>query len=281
MSSVSIDPFHRHIATWSLAPDGEPFVTASSHILFVRSLHGPAVLKVFKPPREEAGSSLALRHYGGRGAVPLIAFDEEAVLTRRVHPGTVLSDLVRAGRDDEATDIVCEVVASLHAHGVAAGEWPTVAQWGADFDEHQRSARAHLLPRDLVEAARHEFFELCGSQSEPVLLHGDLHHDNILYDEQLGWLAIDPKGVLGERDYELGAALRNPVGSPDLYTDPGVMRRRVQRMAARLGLGGGRVLRWCFAQAVLSAVWWVQDGHDDADVALEVARVSRDLMAKQ
>ena len=276
-----MDPFQRHIALWSLAPDGEPFATASSHILFVRGPHGPAVLKVFKPPREEARSSLALRHYGGHGAVPILAFDEEAVLTRRVNPGTALSDLVRAGRDDEATDIVCDVAASLHAPGVAAGTWPTVAQWGADFDEHQRSAQAHLLPSDLVEAARHGFFDLCRSQSEPVLLHGDLHHDNILHDERLGWLAIDPKGVVGEREYELGAALRNPVGSPDLYTDPGVMRRRVQRMAARLGFDGGRVLRWCFAQAVLSALWCVQDGHDGADVALEVARVSRDVMAKQ
>jgi len=266
---------------WSLAPDGEPLATASSHILFVRGPQGPAVLKVFKPPREEARSSLALRHYGGRGAVPVLAFDEEAVLTRRVRPGTVLSDLVRAGRDDEATDIVCDVAASLQAHGGAAGAWPTVAQWGADFDDHQRSSRAHLLPAAMVELARHEFFDLCRSQSEPVLLHGDLHHDNILHDERLGWLAIDPKGVLGEREYELGAALRNPSGSPDFYTDPGVMQRRVQRMAARLGFDGGRVLRWCFAQAVLSAVWLVQDGRDGADVALKVARVSRDVMAKQ
>jgi len=281
MSTASMDVFDRHMALWSLAPDGEPFATASSHILFVRAPRGPAVLKVFKPPREEARSSLALRHYGGRGAVELIAFDEEAVLTRRAYPGTALSDLVRDGRDDEATDIVCEVAAALHARGRAAGALPAVAQWGADFGDHQRSARSHLLPADLVEAARREFFDLCRSQSEPVLLHGDLHHDNILHDERLGWLAIDPKGALGEREYELGAALRNPFGSSDLYTDPGVMLRRVQRMAGRLGFNGGRVLRWCFAQAVLSAVWWVQDGHDDADVVLQVARVSRDLAASR
>jgi streptomycin 6-kinase len=276
-----MDPFHRHIAMWSLAPDGEPFATASSHILFVRAPQGPAVLKVFRPPREEARSSLALRHYGGRGAVSVIASDDEGVLTRRAHPGTALSDRVRAGRDDEATDVVCDVAATLHMRGSATGAWPTVAQWGADFDDHQRSVRAHLLPAEMVETAKREFFDLCRSQSEPVLLHGDLHHDNILYDEGLGWLAIDPKGVLGEREYELGAALRNPVGSSEIYTDPHVMQRRVQRMAARLGFDGGRVLRWCFAQAVLSAVWWVQDGHSGADVVLEVARVSRGLMAKR
>jgi streptomycin 6-kinase len=273
--------FHRHFTRWSLRPEGEPLETPSSYIVTVQSPAGPAVLKLFKPPREEAGSPRVLAHYGGSGAVRVIAHDEEAMLMRRALPGTPLSDLVRAGHDDEATGVICDVAAALHARGAASGDWITVEDWGDDFGCHRRSARADSIPSALLDEAQEAFAVLCGTQSKRVLLHGDLHHDNILFDRSLGWLAIDPKGVLGEPEYELGAALRNPVGSAEVYTDPAVMERRVARMCARLGFEPARVVRWCFAQAVLSAVWLVQDQSDAADVALalEVATVSRGLMA--
>jgi len=59
------------------------------------------------------------------------------------------------------------------------------------------------------------------------------------------------------------------------------MRRRVQRMCARLGFKADRMLRWCFAQAVLSAVWSVQDGSREVDIvlAIKVAKASRALLA--
>jgi len=276
-----MDVFQHYFTLWSLVPNAEAFETASSHIVYVQSPDGPAVLKVFKPPREESRSPVALLHYGGSGAVAVIAYDEQAMLTRRALPGTPLSDLVRAGRDDEATDVLCEVAAALHARGAASGDWTTVEDWGEDFERHRQSARAARLPREIVDEAQRVFFDLCRSQSERVLLHGDLHHDNILSDERLGWLSIDPKCLVGEREYELGAPLRNPAGSSELYTDPDMMRRRVQRMCARLGFKADRILRWCFAQAVLSAVWSVEDGSPDADIvlAVKVAKASRALLA--
>jgi streptomycin 6-kinase len=273
--------FEDHFKRWSLVREGEPFETPSSHIVYVRGPQGPAVLKVFKPPGEEARSPLALLHYGGSGAVRVIAYDAQAMLTCRACPGTPLSDLVRAGRDDEATDVLCDVAASLHGRGLASGDWPTVEDWGADLTQQPLGAAAARLPPNLVSEAAATFIDLCGGQSRRVLLHGDLHHDNILCDERLGWLSIDPKCLAGEPEYELGAALRNPAGLSAIdYADPHVMLRRVRRICARLGFAEDRVLRWCFAQAVLSAVWLVQDGRE-ADIAgvLEVAKVARALLA--
>jgi streptomycin 6-kinase len=60
------------------------------------------------------------------------------------------------------------------------------------------------LPRELVATAVSLFNELLPSQSEPVLLHGDLHHWNILRATRVPWLALDPKGVVGEPAYEVG-----------------------------------------------------------------------------
>jgi streptomycin 6-kinase len=89
-----------------------------------------------------------------------------------------------------------------------------------------------------------------------------------------GWLAVDPKGVVGEVEYEMGALLRNPVELPDILTSPAIIERRIDAASRRLGLDAARVLRWAFAQAVLSAIWMVEDGGViDVDAPIRVARV--------
>jgi streptomycin 6-kinase len=109
------------------------------------------------------------------------------------------------------------------------------------------------------------FAELLGSSAEPVILHGDLHHNNILRDGD-AWLAIDPKGVLGEAAYETGALLRNPASriaiTPNL---PQLLARRVDLLAEQLDLPRDRLAAWGEAQAVLSAWWTIEDGGPDRD----------------
>jgi streptomycin 6-kinase len=87
-----------------------------------------------------------------------------------------------------------------------------------------------------------------------------------------GWLAIDPKGVIGDVEYEIGAILRNPIDRPDLFVSTATIDSRLQRLAGALRVDGERVLQWAFAQAVLSAIWAVEDGFtvepDNSTVAL-------------
>jgi streptomycin 6-kinase len=94
-----------------------------------------------------------------------------------------------------------------------------------------------------------------------MLLHGDLQHYNVLFDNARGWVAIDPKGVVGELEYEIGAILRNPVEQPEIFADPRVIKRRLETLTSHLQLDYSRALRWSFAQAVLSAIWSVEDGY--------------------
>ena len=94
-----------------------------------------------------------------------------------------------------------------------------------------------------------------------MLLHGDLHHYNVLFDNERGWVAIDPKGVVGELEYEIGAILRNPVELPELFADPAVVERRLKTLTGLLSLNYTRALIWSFAQAILSAIWGVEDGY--------------------
>jgi len=106
---------------------------------------------------------------------------------------------------------------------------------------------------------------------------GDLHHDNILEDERRGWLAIDPKGVVGETAFETGALLRNPGPDPALWADAKTILRRTAILAERLGLERQRILAWCFAQAALSALWRLEDGLDPTP-GWRMARASRGLL---
>lgn len=131
-----------------------------------------------------------------------------------------------------------------------------------------------------VEQGRHTYTELCESQQEARLLHGDLQHYNILFDSGLGWTAIDPKGVVGEMEYEIGASLRNPCEKPELLASRETIERRLMQYEDTLKLDPERALRWGFAQAVLSAIWTVEDGFpiDDRNPSMMLADVIRPML---
>jgi streptomycin 6-kinase len=143
--------------------------------------------------------------------------------------------------------------------GSAPRTSPTASDWARAFARH-RATRGAQIPPALVEKAERTFIELCATQRNPRLLHGDLQHYNVLFDQDRGWVAIDPKGVVGEIEYEIGAAMRNPAELPDLFTNRRTIDARLDRFCSVLPLDRERALRWSFAQAVLSAVWSVEDG---------------------
>ena len=88
-------------------------------------------------------------------------------------------------------------------------------------------------------------------------------------------MAIDPKGVVGELEYEVGALLRNPVEHPEVFSNPATITRRLETLTTLLHLDPARTLAWSFAQAVLSAIWDVEDGYSISpnNPALLLARV--------
>jgi streptomycin 6-kinase len=127
------------------------------------------------------------------------------------------------------------------------------------------------------------FLDLCASQKERFLLHGDLHHMNILKDDTRGWLAIDPKGVVGELAYETASALHNPIPHFEMIADLKVMERRVRVLADRLRLGEERILRWSFAKDILGHLWTIEDNHDTTNFArsLQVAETVELLLGRR
>jgi streptomycin 6-kinase len=194
-------------------------------------------------------------------------------------PGTSLTSLVLYGRDDEATEILADVIQRMGGGNPAVAWAVTAEAWGRGFRGYLDSGDAQI-PARLVDRAGETYASLCASQRHTRLLHGDLQHYNVLFDADRGWLAIDPKGVVGEVEYELGASLRNPGERPDLFASPDIVERRVRLHAARLGIDADRTLRWACAQAVLSAIWTVEDGFPvgSAHLSLQLARAIEPLL---
>ncbi|MFI4936169.1 MAG: aminoglycoside phosphotransferase family protein [Caulobacterales bacterium] len=270
---------------WGLTPDGPAPVlryqgdTPTGAVAFVRRGEERLVLKLLTPGSDEAQSAAVLTHWDGQGAVRLVEAVEGAILMERAAPGEDLAEHVRAGRDDEATLILCEVVAKLRRPAPAEGGYRRIEDWGAGFDRNRDRAIALGIEARLIDHAAEVFDTLAATQGEPILLHGDLHHYNIVRDERRGWLAIDPKGVLGEAAYETGALIRNPIEDFALCARADIVERRARLIAERLGYDYQRVVGWAFAQWMLADLWAIQDGISFAPEWLDGPRAAETLLA--
>jgi streptomycin 6-kinase len=218
----------------------------------------PVVLKVLKEPGDEWWAGEVASAFEGRGMARVYEHAGGALLIERLRPGQPLTRMAIGESDEQATSILACLVAAM-SPSPPPRHSPSVEQWADGFDRYALSGDRRIESA-LVAEARDVFVELAESQREVRLLHGDLQHSNVLRDAERGWIAIDPKGVVGEVEYELGAMLRNPVEHPDLFTDPVTIGRRVDQLASELSLDRRRIVGWAFAQAVLSAIWEIEDG---------------------
>ena len=204
----------------------------------------------------------ALRYCAGQGMVQLLAYDEQekVMLMERVQPGTTL----RAVENDEVAISAAAAVMRRLWRPLPAQHYPfpTIDDWGKTFARirKQYAGGPCPMPYEYLDRAEQLYAELSASMAEPVLLHGDLHQDNILSSQREPWLAIDPKGVIGEPAYDTGALLRNFL--PDILSYPNpkqLMTRRIDQLSAELDIERERIANWGFAQAVLSMLWCIED----------------------
>ena len=110
----------------------------------------------------------------------------------------------------------------------------------------------------LVRLAEDIVFARMAEEYEPVLLHGDLHHFNILSSVR-GWLAIDPKGMIGPAGYDVGAFLMNPGRRADTRR---IILNRVAVLSEHLGFDSQTIRDWGVVHAVLSACWSLEENQD-------------------
>jgi streptomycin 6-kinase len=254
--------------------------TTGSVIAFGERDNTKVVLKITKQQGDEWRAGHVLRAFDGDGTVRVYESDAGAVLLERLDPGNELVELVRQGNDETATEVLARVIQRM-AHHAAPAHCPTLLDWAQGFDRYLKLGDKQI-PATLVNEAADLYHSLAESQQTTMLLHGDLQHYNVLFDSGRGWVAIDPKGVVGELEYEVGAILRNPVESSDFFATPAIIERRLRVLTDALHLDYRRTLQWSYAQAVLSAIWDVEDGYPVApdNPALKLAHAIRQIMKR-
>lgn len=242
---------------WALRADGAAFDTPSSALQPVLHAGAPAMLKLAYDAEERWGGVL-MRWWDGDGAARVLASEGPALLIERATGSDSLLAMAADGRDDQACRILCVVARRLHARTDAPPDG--LQPLSLYFESLAQAARAHggLYARSWRIAEG-----LLRATADPVALHGDLHHENVLdFGPQRGWLAIDPKRVIGDRGYDHATLFGDPL---QLGRElPRRLERRLQVVAEASGLAPARLLRWIAAQQGLSAAWHLEDEEPEA-----------------
>lgn len=244
---------------------GPPFPQSFVSIVFpaTRSDGSPAVLKIQWPHAESDHEHEALRLWSGHGAVQLFEFDpeERALLIEYCQPGDHLS----AVDPEEALEILAEMLPRLWLP--AGRPFRTLAEECGQWRQQLPSLWDLALrpfEKALLDTALEAMDRLCVPQSDLVLLHQDLHGDNVLRATREPWLVIDPKPLVGEREFSLAPIIRSCEFG---HTRTAVVHR-LDKLTAVLGLDRERCRLWTLVQTLA----WGFEGTTVYDKHIETAQ---------
>ena len=237
---------------WHLQP-GRPYENSMVSLVVpvARSDGSEAVLKVQYPHRESNAEARALQLWDGNGAVQLIDHDAErsVLLIEKCTPGEPLSGV----EGEIALTVICELLPRLwlpEPTGVGAID-EEADFWSSSLNEH--FDRGTLgFSATMAQRATDLMAELIASQADQVLVHQDLHGENIISAEREPWLVIDPKPLSAERAFGVAPV----ISSPEFGHSKNHVARRVDRVVDELGVDRSRAVSWAFARTVA----WAQDG---------------------
>jgi streptomycin 6-kinase len=259
--------FDDYLKRWGLTLDGEPIETPHSYLQPVRFGDLPAILKQVN--EDEKYSGTVLSWWNGNGAVNVFRHSDNVILIERALGERSLISMAQTDRDKEACRIICDVAAKLHAptSDVPNG-LPNIA---SRFEELSIASTQH---GGIFTECYNAAVELLATPQEVVVLHGDLHHGNVLDFSTKGWLAIDPKGLVGERTFDFANIFNNPdLIEPEKPTALQNFETRIKVVADAAILEKRRLLQWILAFAGVSASWYVKD--DNPLAALPIANAKR------
>ena len=217
------------------------------------------VLKIGVPEKDSPilDEKRALEAFDGKGAVRLLKFDEQtcAMLLERAVPGTTLGEIF----DEDyarAVEIAIGVIKELPRHPPNKAEFVNLETWISGLN---RAVKANFEAA-MVSKAQQFFAELTQPFERKVLLHGDIHFDNILSARREPFLAIDPKGIVGELGYEIAVFLNDLAGwTEHLANQQEVLESAVESFAMAFAISPRDLRKWAYAFAVLSAWWTMED----------------------
>ena len=226
----------------------------------------PIILKIGMNSKALAKEASCLKAFAKHAVAEVIADDDNMIIMQRALPGTTLKDYF-PDNDIDASKIVCVIIKEIHKASI-----PKNHNF-YDLRELFNTLDQKLdIPDQILAKAKHLRDKLLSTTTKEVLLHGDLHHDNILkngdrpVDRSLGaggWLVIDPKGFIGDPSFEPAAYLCNPI--PELLQENQpheIIEKRINICSAELGIDSKRIADWLYVKSVLCLAWSLEDNLD-------------------
>ena len=196
----------------------------------------------------------ALKAFANYCAVRVLNQKKGALLLERAVPGTSLKEIFPE-KESMGLEVAIQTIRQLHQAPVPQGHsFPKLTDWLRTLDKDFPS-----IPLFYLKTARSLRDKLLATTKESVLLHGDLHHENILQDGA-GWVLIDPKGIVGDPVYEAGSFIRNPIlPLLNLPEAEKIIDLRIQAFSEAFDWEKKRIEEWCFVQAVVAWTWALGD----------------------
>jgi streptomycin 6-kinase len=267
------DQLTHYLNLWNLSNPQLLAQTVTSHIYIVTFGKTRAALKLLTPmgTKDERNGAVALRYFNGHGAVQLFREDEQAHLLEYVD-GEDLTALVKRNEDEQATEIIADVLNKLHAVRTSTQDITSLTPLSLWFRSLFQKAESDQHTHSIYVRAARLAEKLLATPHDVHVLHGDIHHENIRHHSERGWLAFDPKGLLGERSYDAANTLCNPLDMPTLVENERRLLKNAEILAEKAGFDHSRLLAFVFVYACLSASWTLEDGGNPRH-ALRIAEI--------
>ncbi|MGE8206796.1 aminoglycoside phosphotransferase family protein [Heyndrickxia sp. NPDC080065] len=214
------------------------------------------VIKLAVPSDEFHAEAEALKLFNGNGMVKLLDVDpvKGILILERLIPGQTLASLEN---DEEATHIASQVAKKLWSPASHSSKIPNLKEREIDLINISKKYPEGLGPiaKEIIQEAAETFKYMTATMEKTFFLHGDFHHYNILFAGK-DWVAIDPKGLIGDREYDLIQFLLNKLPNQNLMS---VLDTRIDIFVEQLQLNKKRILAWGFAHAVLATCWSIEE----------------------
>ncbi|WP_275786881.1 aminoglycoside phosphotransferase family protein [Bacillus sp. Cr_A10] len=243
---------------WNLISEGPVDNLSYNYVLKVKDQDGnPAILKLGVPNYDFKNEIRTLQTYNGKGCVKLLDADTEkgVMLLEHLLPGTMLNIV----EEQEAIKYFAKVWMEIRRPIKGNSDHPFIKNWLSAFDRYLEtySIEEGPISNDYIYLAKTFYSEISDSSKGNELLHGDLHHENILFSKAYGWIAIDPKGVIGDTYFDLISFLTN-----QLFDKPNpqqFFKDRVFSLCDEMNLDKERLLKAGFTMSTLYACWGIED----------------------
>ena len=225
----------------------------------VSSEYGPVVLKIGFPHPEFYSELAALALYRGRNVCALYDADPElgAMLLARIVPGHNLKALKD---EDERFHIALDVITKLPMPIDPQPAIPAFSDWiERAFTRARKEQNVNPKMLYYLDQTEKLFYEVTTQEPSNFLLHGDLHHENILYSTNGDWVVIDPKGVTGIRSLEAGRYILNAMGFMDDVRRPQALTEMVVAFSEAFQQPQRTIAICALVDCVLSRTWTFEE----------------------